>query len=184
MDDRGTLGQYPTARGMERKEWNKALPYAQAAGESWAQWAMACAARCAEGAALWDQAELWHMRNAERYRESSFPDWYFFCKRSGHGNLAAARETTEQYIDSLAENPGGRNNLKGCFYWLDGQHEKAKAAFTSACKPSMNLAGLGLAVLVDQAGDAARRNDLMKQIAENNKQHNPWPLAGPSASKM
>ena len=102
------------------------------AGESWAS--VGHGLRAAPDAlmcALWDQAELWHMRNAERYRESSFPDWYFFCKRSGHGNLAAARETTEQYIDSRAANPGGRNNLKGCFYWLDGQHEKAKAAFTS-----------------------------------------------------
>ncbi len=161
---------------MGRKEWDKATPYAEAAGESWAQWAMSCAARCAEGAARWEEAEVWHYRNAERYTESSFADWYFFCKRTGHGNLAGARAFTEKYIQSLGDNGGARDTILGCFYWLDGQHEKARAAFTRSCKPTLKPGeGLCLAALLDQAGDAALRNKLLKEItAQAKKPHPPW----------
>ena len=159
---------------MSRKEWDKAMVYAEDAAESWAGWAMVCAARCAEGAEHWDQAETWYQRNAERYPDYSFTDWYFFCKRTGHGNIAAAREFTEQYIHSL-NNDAGRDVMEGCFYWLDGQHEKARTVFSTAYNQSKQLgSGLCLAVLVDEAGDAVRRNSLLKEIAANNKQKMSW----------
>ncbi len=124
----------------------------------------------------WEEAEVWHARNAERYPESSFADWFFFCKRTGHGNVAGARAFTEKYIQSLGDNGGARDTILGCFYWLDGQHEKAKAAFTRSCKPKLKAGdGVCLAVLLDQAGDAALRNTLMKEIvAQAKKPYSPW----------
>jgi tetratricopeptide (TPR) repeat protein len=159
---------------MSRKEWDKATPYAENAGESWAQWAMTCAARCAEGDGRWEQAETWHKRNAERYSETSFADWYFFCKRTGHGNLAGARDFTEQYIRSLDNTRGARDGVEGAFNWLDGRLEPARAAFTRSCKPSPKLSeGLSLAVLLDAAGDAALRNKLIKKVTEQNGKRYP-----------
>ena len=58
---------------MSRKEWDKAMVYAEDAAESWANWAMVCAARCAEGAERWEQAETWYQRNAERYPIPALP---------------------------------------------------------------------------------------------------------------
>src|SRR4029077_9544272 len=34
---------------MSRKEWDKALPYAETAGQGWTQWGMECARDCQEG---------------------------------------------------------------------------------------------------------------------------------------
>jgi tetratricopeptide (TPR) repeat protein len=155
---------------MSRNEWDKATVYAEDAAESWAGWAMDCAARCAEGAKNWDQAETWHQRISERYPDQDFAHWYFFCKRTGHGNLAAAREFTEQYIHSPDCNPDFRNTYEGCFYWLDGQKDKARQAYSRSRQKSFPLGdALGLAVLFDEAGDTALRNDLLKEVAAKSK---------------
>lgn len=42
---------------MGRKEWDKARPYADAAAQTYAGWAMLCAAECYEGLEDWDKAE-------------------------------------------------------------------------------------------------------------------------------
>lgn len=159
---------------MARNEWDKATPYADAAGESWAQWAMSCAARCAEGAGRWDDAEVWHVRNVERYTATSYTDWYLFCKRTGHGNLAGARAFTEKYIEAIAPTVDGRDTLLGSFYWLDGRHDKAREAFARSNKPDVKLSdGLSLAILLDETGDAAGRDKLLKEIEARAKQGYP-----------
>ena len=83
---------------MGLKQWDKARPYAEAAAATWARWAMSCAARCAEGEQDWERAEAWYSRETERYPDDSWAVWYFFCKRTGHGNLEAARAFVEQYV--------------------------------------------------------------------------------------
>ena len=85
------------------KQWEKARPYAEAAAATWAEWAMICAARCAEGEKDWARAELWFSRVTERYPGNSWAVWYFFCKRTGQGNLAAARDAVERYLTSRAD---------------------------------------------------------------------------------
>ena len=48
---------------MGLKQWDKAKPYAEAAAQTWAGWAMDCAARCAEGEKDWERAESWYSRH-------------------------------------------------------------------------------------------------------------------------
>ena len=74
---------------MARGDYKAARPYAEAAGETWAQWAMRCAADCTEALGDWDRSEMWIRRIAERY-ESPL-EWYCWCHRTGRGDLAAAR---------------------------------------------------------------------------------------------
>ena len=66
--------------------WAKAQPYAEAAAQTWAGWAMQCAVRCYEGMKDWERAELWVRRLSERYPDSSLRAWLNFCKRTGHGD--------------------------------------------------------------------------------------------------
>jgi hypothetical protein len=153
---------------MNRKEWDKAMVYAEDAGQSWAQWAMDCAAKCAEGAEHWEQAETWHQRNAERYASAVY-DWYLFCKRTGHGNVAAAAKFTLEYILSLNQDDL-RSFIEGCFYWLEGQHEKARNVFSTANGSSKQSGfALCLAVLLDKSNDAARRNAVLKEFVAASK---------------
>jgi tetratricopeptide (TPR) repeat protein len=74
---------------MEQKEFKKARPYAELAAQSWAGWAMISAARCAEETADWEAAERWISRAAERY-PLYWLEWFFWCKRTGHGDAKAA----------------------------------------------------------------------------------------------
>ena len=75
---------------MEQKQWDKARPYAEQAAMTWAEWAMVCAGRCAEGEKDWNRAEQWYSRATQRYPSTDWAAWYFFCKRTGQGNLEAA----------------------------------------------------------------------------------------------
>ena len=71
---------------MSRGQYAEAKPYAEAAAETWAGWAMKCAANCNEGLGDLDRAELWTRRTTERYPNTSWSDWFLFCKRTGHGD--------------------------------------------------------------------------------------------------
>ncbi len=118
---------------MGLKQWDKARPYAEGAATSGAGWAMECAGRCAEGEKDWERAEEWYQRVAERYPDQSWAVWYFFCKRSGHGNLAAARESVDQYVTAHADHPTILSEeSSGFFYWVDGRIESAKADLAKA----------------------------------------------------
>ena len=76
---------------MKRGRWADAKKYAEPAAETWAGWAMICASECNEGLKDWEQAELWIRRTAERYPKANGAAWYRFCKRTGHGDIQAAR---------------------------------------------------------------------------------------------
>ncbi len=77
---------------MERKQWEKAEPYAEEAAKTGAGWAMLTAGACQEGLKNWDAAEE-HVRNAATTYSDGRLAWYCFCRRTGHGDLDSARQT-------------------------------------------------------------------------------------------
>jgi uncharacterized protein HemY len=164
---------------MGLRQWDKARPYAEDAAETWAQWAMDCAARCAEGEQDWERAETWYSRETERYPDHSWAVWYFFCKRTGQGNLEAARAFVEQYLTARAERPDLLNEeYAGCYYWLDGQTDKAKEAFRKAYEQRMSVsAALCLAMIDDDAKDTAKRDEILKELTTKRKDKSPQSLA-------
>jgi tetratricopeptide (TPR) repeat protein len=102
---------------MEQKRWADARPYAEAAAETRAAWAMECAARCAEGQGDWDRAELWMRRATKRYASSSWTVWYRFCKKSGHGDVKAAQAWTEEYLAAANGHPDLANPLTAGYFY-------------------------------------------------------------------
>jgi tetratricopeptide (TPR) repeat protein len=164
---------------MGLKQWDKARPYAEAAAQTWAEWAMNCAARCAEGEKDWEQAEAWYSRVTERYASSAWAVWYFFCKRTGQGDLEGARASVERYIASTADRPDLQTSeYFGYFYWLDGRTDKAREIFTGAYSKSTSIsAALALAMILDDEKDAARRDDLLKELVARHKEKAPRSLA-------
>jgi tetratricopeptide (TPR) repeat protein len=107
---------------MGKKQWDEAWPYAEAAAQTGAAWAMACAQRCAEGREDWDQALVWAQRESERYPESSWWKWFLFCKRTGKGDVKAAQGIADQTIRTSAQ-----NDSVGWFYWICHDRDKAIA---------------------------------------------------------
>jgi tetratricopeptide (TPR) repeat protein len=151
---------------MGLKQWDKARPYAEAAAQTWAGWAMECAGRCAEGEKDWERAESWYSRDTERYPDGAWAVWYLFCKCTGQGNMEAAHEFSDRYVTEHADRPEMLNpEYAGCFYWLDGRPDKAKEAFSRAYEKSISVsAALCLAMIADDDKDLARRDALLKEI--------------------
>ena len=85
---------------MAKGEYEKAEPYASAAAETYAGWALLCAARCQEGLGKWDEAEKIYRATAERY-ESAALDWYFASRLTGRLDPAAAEAAAREFVASL-----------------------------------------------------------------------------------
>lgn len=156
------LARYLMAAG----KWTEARPYAEAAAETWAAWAMACAADCSEGLHDWDRAELWLRRKSERYLGSSWPDWYLFCLRTGHGNVEMARAFVESYLSAVAERPDLLNpGPAGFFAWSSGEIKPALNLLDTAYQREPGIVyGIARILLADELGDKARRDGLIGEF--------------------
>ena len=71
---------------MAKKEYEKALPFADEAAQSWAEWAMRAASLCHEKLEHWQESEMWAQRISDRYAGVS-REWYHWCLRTGRGKL-------------------------------------------------------------------------------------------------
>jgi tetratricopeptide (TPR) repeat protein len=161
---------------MGQKRWEDARPYAEAAAETWAAWAMKCAAECDEQFGDWDAAELWTRRTTERYPETSWADWYRFCKRTGHGDVEAARAWTGQYLAAAGDRADLANPLwSGYFSWSAGAPERALVAFARAIEadPSQVMAVAHAALVADELGETKQRDELLERFCTRYKAQAP-----------
>jgi tetratricopeptide (TPR) repeat protein len=151
---------------MKEKEWARAQPYAEAAAQSWAHWAMNCAIRCYTAMEDWDRAELWTRRVAERYPgPETWAVWYLFCKQTGRGDVESARAWTDQFLAALGDRTGIADPLAvGYFRWLAGETEEARGVFTTVKETKVLAASVALAMIADDLGEAARRDELLEEI--------------------
>jgi tetratricopeptide (TPR) repeat protein len=90
---------------MSLKHWKKAQPYADAAAETWAEWAMRCASECHQGLGNWVKSEELIRQVAERYPMARF-DWAYWCARTGRGNLMQA-QSARALNDADGQEDGG-----------------------------------------------------------------------------
>jgi hypothetical protein len=118
-----------------------------------------CAARCAEGAGEWAKAEQWVRRTSER-----FPDyahvWFYWCHRTGIGDMKAAAKSVEEYLKMAAARPSPQDQLlAGAYRALTGQPELAAAQYLTAYERTRADSLLMAAASVyDTLGDVEARN--------------------------
>ena len=114
---------------MARGDYKAALPYAEAAAETWAQWAMRCAADCTEALGDCDRSEMWILRIAERYEKPPGvvllvpPDRPRRPRRGPPGDAGQPSATTRS-----------RSDVVGFMHYLDGEPREALEAFREAFK--------------------------------------------------
>jgi tetratricopeptide (TPR) repeat protein len=152
---------------MKRGRWADAKKYAEPAAETWAGWAMICASECNEGLKDWDRAELWVRRAAERYPQAQGASWYRFCKRTGHGDIQAARAFAEAHNQGAAADRPDPAGLErdGFSLWASGSPKQALEAMEQAAQAKPNAANLIAAfLLADEMGDKARRDRLLEDL--------------------
>ena len=152
---------------MSKRDFASAEPYALAAGESYAQWALICAAECQEGLEKWKEADALYRAMAERY--DGYFTWYFACRHAGGGKMdfAAAEKAVAAYLGGFkGDLPAALAYPAGRFYLMSGQKAKALQMFDREyARAPGPWAGLLAALTADGLGDAARRDKGLKAVA-------------------
>ena len=148
-----------------RGEFSKARPHADLAAASWSAWGLKVAAWTHEGLGDWQRAEELRAAVSERYESERF-SWYFWCRRTGRGDLAAARRLARSALSDRQAVRGGRRVEAGIFLLLEGEPEAAEREFRAAFEASGNpIAGLHLAfTLIDL--DRPGAGEVLAQVSE------------------
>lgn len=151
---------------MNRKQWEKALPYAKGAAGSGAAFGLLCAGTCYEGLQQWPEAEQFFRATSERYDDLSF-EWYFFCRRTGEGDVNAARNHANAYLSRRFQFA----SMNLCipvttFYLLEKQSDKASAIIDNGTKKWRKPGPydfLWQAVVADLVHDHNKRDQAIEQ---------------------
>jgi hypothetical protein len=105
------------------------------------------AACCHEGLGNWEEAEQYFHAVATRYRGSRL-QWYFFCRRTGQGDLDAARQWVRDCLKEPTEKQSLDLDYLALFYLLEQQRDKAMQIFREQFIRSDNpYMGLHVALL-------------------------------------
>jgi tetratricopeptide (TPR) repeat protein len=150
---------------IKKKDWARARPYADAAGETWAEWALLKAGQCAEGMEDWEAAEQWFAASSQRYPDVAWA-WYEFCRRTGKGHAEQALRFALPCIRQMEQS----GKADECFRAsverrLANQPREAAAAFESAYRLNPTpMYGLAAALAQDEAGDAPSRDRILEAI--------------------
>ncbi len=154
---------------MRDKDYAKAKPYAEAAAQSWANWAMECAVECYTGLQQWKEAELWVRRQSERYPDACHA-WFFWCVRTGKGDPRAAQQLVAQHLQTVGNRANiGDLSLAGAFYAVINQPQKSVEAFEAIRRqtPADSIA-LFLIAGYDDLGKTEQRDRLIQELASLN----------------
>lgn len=152
---------------MQRGDFELAKPHAEKAAESYSSWGLECGARCSEGLGDMDQAEALMKARSMRY-DGNAADWYFWCVRTGYGDLDTARQLAERMIlENLNPNHYTRAMEAGIIHLIQGSKPEAfKLFLTTFQKHHDAFSGLHAAVLADELGFTQQRDELLNETAE------------------
>ncbi len=152
---------------MHDKQWEKALPHAKAAAESYSAWGLMVLAECAEAAHKWTAAETIYKAIGERYPTSGV-SWYDFCRRTGHGDLDAARR---QFAGVVGPTKILASREALVYYLLEKDAAKAGLVLQALARDGNPAYDLHVAVLSDQAHDNATRDKILARVRQKAAQY-------------
>jgi hypothetical protein len=168
-----------------KKEFATARRYAEPAAETWAAWAMLCASVCAEGDGDYKTAELWVRRTSERYAEDSRQAWYYWCLRTGRGDLGKARAVVEDHLKAVGTPKTERDKmLRVMLLLIDDKPKEAAPILEQVFEVEQDGFYLLLAAAAwDRAGDTAKRDKLLKVLPPQSGYHPVAELLREAAAK-
>jgi hypothetical protein len=155
------------AHFVQRREWDKALPYADAAAESGAQWALDLARSVNEANQNWTVAEQRYLETIARYGEHPLL-WYFFCQRNGRGDVERARRAAfPAGVEQFVRRANVPYHYTAIILCLEEMPEQALEIYLRQGKTAPTSVLLMLAAsLADQLGDHAARDALLQQAVD------------------
>jgi tetratricopeptide (TPR) repeat protein len=152
---------------MDKQQWQKAIPYADAAAGTWAGWAMDYAVEAHEGAGEWGTAEQWIQRISERY-EGQEANWFLWCKRTGHGDAESAQKRAAVRLKTLlsAGDYYGLEEATVLTLLMDRPKEALGHAKDSYAKSKYARTALHAAVLAGSLKDIPTRDQVLQSILD------------------
>lgn len=178
---------------MARREFDKAVPYADAAAQTGAGWAMLTDALCHEALGHWEEAEGLARATSQRY-EGSWIVWYLWCVRTGRGDRDAAQKLAAEAIAGWEARGLTLPGTTWAFRMMSGDAKGALEAVAKLPDTQNNVFfNLAAADLADALGDVKARDRYLDRITDNpaaqgplsirlTKAIRPWlddPKAGP-----
>lgn len=152
---------------MDRLDWKRAKPHAMAAAESYSAWGLTCGARCLEGLGEWDQAEELIEANCRRY-ESNWISWYLFCRRTGRGDTAAAKQFCEAAIAKMTDHQRKYSETLPIYAQLEGDLPRAveSCRTLAGTKDPHGYWAIQTMLLLDQLERNDERDAFIKSLNE------------------
>jgi tetratricopeptide (TPR) repeat protein len=151
---------------MQRREFEKALPYAEGAARSGSGWGLQTAAECHECLRNLKEAESLYRAIVERYGKGAHFHWYFFCKRRGCGDLDAARKAMLAMEEDNSQ-PAANPNIvyKLFFHILEKKPEKIMSSLEDSYQQSGNpYTAILAALLHDEMKNPEKQTRVLQQI--------------------
>jgi tetratricopeptide (TPR) repeat protein len=120
---------------MKTGQYDRARPYADASlADSGSQWAMDCDARASEYQGDFTTTEQIVREETQRY---GGPEWFNWCKRSGHGDVAAATRAADQWIQTQEQRDDHTRDVQiGNILYLENHLEAARKYYDAVMHDS------------------------------------------------
>jgi hypothetical protein len=111
-------------------------------------------------------AEKWVRECAEHYRPNAYL-WFFWCKRTGYGDVEAARQLAESCLVPRDMSRSGEGETYGVYLQLAGEPRQAREAFVKDFRIDWNPnSGMHAAVLAFKMNDRKLHDDLLQDIID------------------
>ncbi|MDB5345185.1 MAG: hypothetical protein JWP89_3562 [Schlesneria sp.] len=145
----------------DQGDWEAARPHALAAAESYSEWGLKSAVRALEGLEEWELAEQYVRACSERY-DVSCGSWYFWCYRTGHGDIEKAKEFAKLQWNSPTFSKSNRKDVVADSL-IDGDLVAARQSLQGGYKTDTSFTAL-TAILADEEGLVDVRDQAFRDI--------------------
>jgi tetratricopeptide (TPR) repeat protein len=117
----------------QKGDWKKAKPYALAAAETYSCLGLGIGTYITEGVGEWEVSEQLAKAEATSYPTNNGADWYFWCCRTGRGDVKSAEKLAAQYFALPQPHPDDTTFVvRGMYDVLQGNVQAGRDNFRQA----------------------------------------------------
>ncbi len=178
VPDRGRIRAAIIDYYLNRGQWQDAREHAEDAIKAGTTDGLVAAAGFYEAQQIWEPAEAQYRKASEEDPAAAF-EWYFFCKRTGHGDEAAAHRVAAKYMNDREglknQNPQPHlymQILPGAYYLLLKKPETARQFFEDEFRRNADpYCGMQVALISDRLNEKKLRD---QRLAEIGSRYHEW----------
>lgn len=155
------IGQQLAEESIRERNWKEAEAPALEAAQSYSYFGLKLASEVYEGMGDWKKSQFFIAEATRSYPTAAAMAWYGWCKRTGRGDVDAAREFAAKSIADDAKNPSAYQAQRACaYYFLEGDADSAiKRLDFSRCPNEDNWDAVWRIGLTTIAADALKDTD-------------------------